>query len=60
MKAEDFISLIEQERFDKISPNGLSLIAKRFRELESESKSNVSIDDTKKSKKLFNFKRFLK
>jgi hypothetical protein len=36
MKAEDFINLIEQGRFDKISNNGLELIAKRFKELESE------------------------
>ena len=33
-KAEDFISFIEQGRRDKISPNALDLIAKRFRELE--------------------------
>lgn len=35
-KAEDFISFIENNRRDKVSPNGLELIAKRFRELESE------------------------
>jgi len=35
-KAEDFISFIENNRRDKISPNGLELIAKRFRELECE------------------------
>ena len=35
MKAEDFIKLIEQNRFDKISKNGMTLIAKRFRELQS-------------------------
>ena len=34
MKAEDFIELIEQNRFDKISKNGMTLIAERFRELE--------------------------
>lgn len=34
MKAEDFIKLIELGRFDKISKNGLTLIAERFRELE--------------------------
>lgn len=34
MKAEDFIKLIEQNRFDKVSRNALELIAKRFRELE--------------------------
>ena len=34
MKAEDFIKLIEQNRFDKISKNGMTLIAKRFRELQ--------------------------
>ena len=33
-KAEDFISFIEQGRRDKISPNALDLIAKRYRELE--------------------------
>ena len=35
-KAEDFISFIENGRKDKVSPNGLELIAKRFRELECE------------------------
>ena len=35
MKAEDFIELIEQNRFDKISKNGMTLIAERFRELEN-------------------------
>lgn len=35
-KAEDFISFIENNRRDKVSPNGLELIAKRFRELECE------------------------
>ena len=35
MKADDFIELIEQNRFDKISKNGMTLIAKRFRELQS-------------------------
>ena len=35
MKAEDFIELIEQNRFDKISKNGMTLIAERFRELQS-------------------------
>jgi hypothetical protein len=35
-KAEDFISFIENNRLDKVSPNGLELIAKRFRELECE------------------------
>ena len=34
MKAEDFIELIEQNRFDKISKNGMTLIAERFRELQ--------------------------
>lgn len=36
MKAENFIKLIEQNRFDKISRNGMTLIAKRFRELEKQ------------------------
>ena len=35
MKAEDFIELIEQNRFDKISKNGMTLIVERFRELQS-------------------------
>ena len=35
-KAEDFISFIENNRRDKVSPKGLELIAKRFRELECE------------------------
>lgn len=33
-KAEDYINLIEQGRRDKVSPQGLKLIAERFRELE--------------------------
>ena len=36
MKAENFIELIEQKRFDKISKNGMTLIAERFRELQTE------------------------
>jgi len=36
MKAENFIELIEQNRFDKISKNGMTLMAERFRELENE------------------------
>ena len=35
MKAENFIELIEQRRFDKISKNGMTLIAERFRELQN-------------------------
>ena len=35
MKAEEFIELIEQKRFDKISRNGMDLIAKEFRRLQS-------------------------
>lgn len=31
---EDYISFIEMGRFDKVSPIGLEMIAKRFRELE--------------------------
>jgi hypothetical protein len=34
--AEDFINLIEQERFDKISNYGMELIAIRFRELQNQ------------------------
>ena len=44
-KAEDFISFIENGRMDKVSPNALDLIAKRFRELEkiaSEPKKQTS------------------
>jgi len=33
-RAEDYITFIEQKRWDKISHTGLELIAKRFRELE--------------------------
>ena len=36
MKAENFIELIEQNRFDKISKNGMTLIAERFRQLQNE------------------------
>ena len=35
MKAENFIELIEQGRFDKISQNGMILIAKHFRQLQA-------------------------
>lgn len=35
MKAEKFIELIEQGRFDKISKNGMTLIAERFRQLQT-------------------------
>ncbi len=38
MEAEDFIKLIEQGRLDKISPNALDLIAKKYREMELEVK----------------------
>jgi hypothetical protein len=34
--AENFISFIENGRRDKISPDGLELIAERFRQLECE------------------------
>ena len=37
--AEDFIYFIESGRLDKISNDGLELIAKRFRELESKTHS---------------------
>ena len=36
MKAENFIELIEQRRYDKISKNGMTLIAERFRQLQNE------------------------
>ena len=32
--SDQLLSLIEQNRFDKISKNGITLIAERFRELE--------------------------
>ena len=35
MRAEKFIELIEQGRCDKVSKNGMDLIAKRFRELQA-------------------------
>jgi hypothetical protein len=34
-KAEDYIRFIETERADKLSPHGLSVIVKRYREMES-------------------------
>jgi hypothetical protein len=37
-KAEDYVTFIESGRHDKISPNALEIIAKRFRELENEIK----------------------
>jgi hypothetical protein len=46
MKAEDFIELIEQNRFDKISKNGMTLIAERFRELQSK---QLTLSDVVKS-----------
>jgi|TARA_R110000782_G_scaffold101740_1_gene188546 hypothetical protein len=46
MKAEDFIELIEQNRFDKISKNGMTLIAERFRELQSK---QLTLTDVVKS-----------
>mgnify|MGYP003658885595 CR=1 FL=1 len=36
MRAEKFIELIEQGRYDKVSKNAMNLIAERFRELQSE------------------------
>lgn len=39
MEAKEFIQLIEQGRRDKISPNALDLIAKRFREQDQEIES---------------------
>ena len=46
MKAEDVIELIEQNRFDKISKNGMTLIAERFRELQSK---QLTLTDVVKS-----------
>ena len=43
MKAEDFIELIEQNRFDKISKNGMTLIAERFRELQSQQRELLKV-----------------
>jgi hypothetical protein len=43
MKAEDFIGLIEQNRFDKISKNGMTLIAERFRELQSKQLTSTDV-----------------
>lgn len=45
MKAEDFIQFIESGRFDKISNNGLELIAKRFRELTPKESNTVSAEE---------------
>ena len=43
--AEDYISFIEQGRKDKISPHGLELISKRFRELENDTNVDSVVDD---------------
>jgi hypothetical protein len=46
-KAEDYINFIEQKRFDKISRNGMELIAIEFRELQKQGETlpidNVSV-----------------
>lgn len=42
-KAEDYIDFIESGRRDKISPDGLELIASRFRELEQIKTSKLDI-----------------
>ena len=42
-KAEDYIDFIESGRRDKISPDGLELIASRFRELEQIRTSKLDI-----------------
>lgn len=39
--AEDYITFIEQKRWDKISPEALRIIAKRFRELEETLKNDL-------------------
>ena len=36
--SEDYITFIELERFDKISNEGLRLIAEKFREYEKQNK----------------------
>ena len=47
-KAEDFINLIEQERFDKISNYGMELIAIKFRKLQNKGQS-LPIDNVSNS-----------
>lgn len=58
MKAEDFIQLIEQGRRDKISPNALDLIAKRFRELENKVLSQANT--VSQNSQLNDFRKFSK
>lgn len=55
MKAEDFISLIEQNRFDKISQNGMILIAERFRQLEPKQCDIPIVIDTFSQNDMENF-----
>ena len=49
--AEDFINLIEQERFDKISNYGMELIAIRFRELQNQGQ-NLPLDSVSHRREL--------
>ena len=60
MKAEDFIQLIEQNRFDKISNNGLKLIAKRFRELEKQALSISDVSQRSELLKVLEYTRQIK
>lgn len=55
MKAENFIELIEQNRFDKISKNGMTLIAKRFRELQNKQLSIPVVVDSLTTKEAIDY-----
>ena len=55
MRAEKFIELIEQGRYDKISKNGMDLIAERFRELQSEKLTLTDVGCSLPSKIEVNF-----
>lgn len=56
MKAEDFIELIEQNRFDKISKNGMTLIAERFRELQSKQLTLTDVSNCTQCNTEINYK----
>lgn len=53
--AENFIEFIEWNRNDKISPNGLKLIAEKFREQQQQLKKLNIPDVSKQSELLFDF-----
>jgi len=59
MKAENFIELIEQNRFDKISKNGMTLIAKRFRELQAKQLTIPVVVKSLPNKEKLNFEDWL-